>query len=71
MIDGYGGWSWMMTFMIIYLLILLSIGVYLIRYFVHGTKKQKNTIDMLNEQLIKGEISEEDYDRLKRKLKEK
>jgi len=26
---------------------------------------------MLNEQLVKGEISEEDYDRLKRKLKEK
>ena len=71
MIQGYGGWSWMMVFMIIYLLALLSVGVYLIRYFIHGPKKPKNAIDLLNEQLVKGELSEEDYDRLKRKLREK
>lgn len=72
MIYGYGGWSWMMIFMIIYLFALISIGVYLIRYFVYGSKKQKNNpIDILNEQLVKGELSEEDYDRLKRKLRDK
>lgn len=71
MIHGYGGWSWMLVFMIIYLFALISIGVYLIRYFVYGSKKQKKPIDILNEQLVKGELSEEDYDRLKHKLRNK
>lgn len=72
MIHGYGGWSWMLIFMIIYLFALISVGVYLIRYLVYGSKKQKNNpIDILNEQLVKGELSEEDYDRLKRKLRDK
>lgn len=66
MIHGYSGWSWMLILMIIYLLVLFSIGVYLIRYFVYGSKKQQKTpIDILNEQLVKGELNEEDYDRLK------
>ncbi|MGJ9384630.1 SHOCT domain-containing protein [Salipaludibacillus sp. CF4.18] len=72
MIHGYGGWSWMMIFMIINLVVLFSIGVYLIRYLVRGSKKQKKEpIDILNEQLVKGELNEEDYDRMKRKLKDK
>jgi len=67
MIHGYGGWSWMMNFMILYLLALISVWV----YFIRGPKKPKNALDLLNEQLVKGELSEDEYDRLKRKIREK
>lgn len=35
------------------------------------TQKTKNALDLLNEQLVKGELSEDEYDRLKREIREK
>lgn len=65
---GGFGFGWMPLFMLIYLIVLVVIAALLIRYFTGGTKRGKSAIDLLNEQLARGEISEEDYDRLKEKI---
>ncbi|SES26997.1 SHOCT domain-containing protein [Salisediminibacterium halotolerans] len=68
---GHGPPIWILLIMLVYLLLLAGIGIYLIRYFLKGSKNQKSALDILNEQLAKGEISEDDYDRLKRKITDK
>ncbi|ADH97856.1 SHOCT domain-containing protein [Salisediminibacterium selenitireducens] len=65
---GPGGFWWMPVMMGVYVLILIILAVVLIRSFTKGSGKGKSAIDILNEQLARGEISEEDYDRLKAKI---
>lgn len=70
-VHGYSMSFGMILIMIIYLLSLFGVGVYFIRYFIKGSQKQnKQSYEILNEQFVKGEISEETYERLKRSLKE-
>lgn len=70
----YGG-DWIMTYgMILFwivLLILLIIGYNMIqKMWKLPTEQTKNAIDILKETFAKGEITEEEYDRMLKKLKE-
>ncbi|WP_379970475.1 SHOCT domain-containing protein [Ectobacillus sp. sgz5001026] len=69
---GYGG-SWvMMGIMFLFLVILVVIFVVGFKNMQKTWKlpnNETNAIDILKERLAKGEITEEEYDRLQQKLK--
>ncbi|WP_416828434.1 SHOCT domain-containing protein [Ectobacillus polymachus] len=69
----YGG-DWIMTYgMILFwivLLILLIIGYNMVQKTLKLPKEQTNAIDILKETFAKGEITEEEYDRMLKKLTE-
>ncbi|TMN23344.1 SHOCT domain-containing protein [Lentibacillus cibarius] len=66
---GYGSY-WPMIMMAIIWIGLIVVAVVLIANFVNGGRKQR-PLEIAKERLAKGEISEEEYDRLKQKLKDK
>ena len=71
---GYGyGYNWiaavLQTILFIVFIGLIVFGVY---YFIGGGrfKRSERSLDILKERYAKGEINKEDYDKMKRELKE-
>jgi len=66
MMHGYGiGSFWSMLLMIGFWIGLFSLGVYLLTNFITGGKKKPSPLEILHERLAKGEIDEDEYERLK------
>lgn len=80
MMHGSGmGWGmssfWTFSSLLILFLLFISVIVILVWMMkpnlIRSSRTNENqAIDILNERLAKGEISEEEYDRLKEKIKE-
>lgn len=66
---GYGSF-WPMIVMMIFWTGLIIIGFYLIYNYVNGGRRKQST-EILNERLAKGEIDESEYERLKSIFKKK
>lgn len=67
---GYGhmmssGFPWMMFLMLIFWVVLIVAGIFLVRNFVADKPRNHDALEMLKMRLIKGEISEEEYERIK------
>jgi putative membrane protein len=62
---GYGGW-----FMWILLVIVIVIAFYLVVQTQKGRTSRETPIEILKKRYAKGEITKEDYDRLKQELSE-
>ncbi|HLR43305.1 MAG TPA: SHOCT domain-containing protein [Pseudogracilibacillus sp.] len=60
---GYGA-MWSTPWMLIFWVILIGLGIYLITNFIHNGKKQ-TPLQILQKRLAKGEIDEAEYERLK------
>jgi len=65
---GYGSF-WTMAIMIVFWLGLTSLGIILIVNFIRGDRK-RSPIDILQERLAKGDISIDDYERLKSRIEQ-
>ena len=67
---GFQGGGMMMLGMFIFWGLLIFIGIYFLRTFQNGKnlKNEHHHLEILKERLAKGEITEEEYDRLKQKL---
>lgn len=66
---GFQGGGMMMIGMIIFWGLLISLGIYFLATFQNGKNvKNRTYIDILKERLARGEITEEEFDRLKQKL---
>lgn len=70
--NGYPGFlgGGMMIGMFLFWGLLIFLGFYLMKNYINGNNNttKSNPIDILKERLAKGEITEEEYDRLKGKL---
>jgi len=62
---GFYGVPWMMLGMIIFWIVLFVIGFFLIKSFISEKPRQLDSLELLNIRLVKGEITEEEYIRLK------
>lgn len=67
MMHGYGSF-WSMIMMIFFWVGLISLGIFLITNFINGGNK--NTLNIIQERLAKGEIDETEYERLKSIIKQ-
>ena len=66
---GFQGGGMMMMGMIIFWGLLIFLGFYFLKTFINGKNvKSGSHIDILKERLASGDITEEEYDRLKKKL---
>ena len=66
---GNYGWGWGMGFgwlfmVIFWVLVILGI-VYIIKMIAGGAKKEETALDILKKRYAKGEITKEEYDRMK------
>ncbi|GGD13158.1 SHOCT domain-containing protein [Pontibacillus salipaludis] len=70
--QGMGGFGEMgITWMLFIGIILIVAAILLMKAFRSNTSnKSSSSLDSLKERLARGEISEEEYDRLKKKLEE-
>ncbi|KGP90244.1 membrane protein [Pontibacillus chungwhensis BH030062] len=70
--QGMGGFGGMgITWMLLIGIILIIAAIILMKAFNSNTSnKPSSSLDSLKERLARGEISEEEYDRLKKKLEE-
>lgn len=62
---GYGGW-----FMWLILLIVIAIAIYFIVQAQKGASVRETPVEILKKRYAKGEITKEEYDRLRRDLSE-
>jgi putative membrane protein len=71
---GYGyGFNWIAAVLqIILFVVFLGLIVFGVYYFIGGRrlKSSERSLDILKERYAKGEISKEDYDKMKKELKE-
>ncbi len=71
---GYYGWGYGMGFMMIIFWVLVIFGiVYLIRYLAKGPshyEPRETPLDILKKRYARGEITKEQYDRMKDDLKD-
>lgn len=58
----------MMIGMFLFWGLLIFLGFYLMKNYINGRTTNTNYLDILKERLAKGEITEEEYERLKTKL---
>ncbi len=67
---GFQGGGWMMFGMFIFWGLLIFLGFYLMKNYINGNNgpSRNHHIDILKERLAKGEITEDEYDRLMKKL---
>jgi putative membrane protein len=76
---GYDGWGWGMGLgmgfmMIVFWALVIVAIVYLVRYFARGGpingQLRETPLDILKKRYAKGEITKEQYDRMKEDLKD-
>lgn len=68
---GKYGFGFMLGNFIVRILVLIGLGIFIyfiIRKITQNKSTQKTTLEILNERYAKGEISEEEYDRIRNKL---
>ncbi|NBI30059.1 SHOCT domain-containing protein [Chengkuizengella marina] len=65
---GFQGGGIMMIGMFLFWGVLVLLGVFLLKNYMNGNKRSTHHIDILKERLARGEITVEEYDRLKEKL---
>lgn len=73
MMDGYMMTPWFWLFCLLFLLLLIVAAVYAVRWFSGGNRSNnrtggKSAIDILVERYEKGEISREEFERMKKDL---
>lgn len=68
--SGFQGGGIMMVGMFLFWGVLIFLGFYLMKNYMNGNQKTTKTdpLEILKERLAKGEITEEEYERLKEKL---
>lgn len=74
MIGSWGGW-WGMIFMIIFWILIVIGAIYLIKWLIENSKKErdsssgtKRALEILKERYARGEISREEYIQAKQDL---
>ncbi|MDP5277056.1 SHOCT domain-containing protein [Chengkuizengella axinellae] len=65
---SFQGGGMMMIGMFLFWGALIFLGFYLLKNYINGNSGSSRHMNILKERLAKGEISEEEYDRLKEKL---
>lgn len=72
MMYGYRGW-WMIPMMLFCIVVIVLVVVLVIKFFSRPNLPyaDKKAIDVLNEKLASGEISEEEYKRKKQMINER
>ncbi|NDI35250.1 SHOCT domain-containing protein [Chengkuizengella sediminis] len=65
---GFQGGGIMMLGMFLFWGALVFLGFYLLKKYINGNRGSTHHIDILKERLARGEITVEEYDRLKEKL---
>lgn len=65
---GYQGGGMMMIGMLIFWGLLIFLGIYFLKTFLNGKNIKNDNSDIIKERLARGEITEEEFDRLKQKL---
>lgn len=72
MMYGYWAW-WMMPMMFVCIIFIILGGIFLIRFFGRqgSNDNNKSAMDMLNQQLASGKITEDEYQRKKKLINEK
>jgi putative membrane protein len=67
--DWGGGWWIAMVFMmVIFWAALIAVVVWAVRGFAGPREERKTALDIARERLAKGEITEEEFERIKRQL---
>ncbi|MGG4000457.1 SHOCT domain-containing protein [Anoxybacillus kestanbolensis] len=62
----FGG-SFMMVGMMLFWVVLIAVGFYLLYRFINGRKEELSPMEILKIRLAKGEISLEEFERLSKK----
>ena len=62
----FGG-SFMMVGIMLFWVVLIAVGFYLLYRFINGRKEELSPIEILKVRLAKGEISLEEFERLSKK----
>jgi len=67
---GWGGgwWILMMVIMVLFWAAVIAVAVWAVSHFTGARGQSKSPLDIAKERLAKGEISEEEFERLKQKL---
>lgn len=63
----FGG-SFMMVGIMLFWVVLIAVGYYLLYRFINGRKEELSPIEILKVRLAKGEISLDEFEQLSRKL---
>lgn len=63
----FGG-SFMMVGIMLFWVVLIAIGFYLLYRFINGRKEELSPIEILKVRLAKGEISLDEFEQLSKKL---
>jgi putative membrane protein len=66
--EGFHGGGMMMGGMFLFWALLILLGFYLMKHYI-GSTKHTNTQEILKARLAKGEITEDEFDRIIDKLK--
>ncbi|MGG3955542.1 SHOCT domain-containing protein [Bhargavaea massiliensis] len=64
---GMFGGSFMMVGIMLFWVVLIAIGFYLLHRFINDRKEELSPIEILKVRLAKGEISLEEFERLSKK----
>ncbi|MBE2941149.1 SHOCT domain-containing protein [Anoxybacillus flavithermus] len=64
---GMFGGSFMMVGIMLFWVVLIAIGFYLLYRFINGRKEELSPMEILKVRLAKGEISLEEFERLSKK----
>ena len=67
---GYGaflGYLMLLFWVVVGIIALVAI-LYFVKWLGNLSNKKKNALDVLNERCAKGEISEEEYEKIRRKI---
>ncbi|KIP20603.1 hypothetical protein JV16_02184 [Anoxybacillus ayderensis] len=65
---GMFGGSFMMVGMMLFWVVLIAVGYYLLYRFINGRKEELSPIEILKVRLAKGEISLDEFEQLSKKL---
>ncbi|MGJ3204099.1 SHOCT domain-containing protein [Geobacillus sp. FJAT-46040] len=65
---GMFGGSFMMVGIMLFWVVLIAVGYYLLYRFINGRKEELSPIEILKVRLAKGEISLDEFEQLSKKL---
>jgi putative membrane protein len=65
---GAGAWIWMTIVMVVVWGSIIGAAIWAVSRFTGGENKRTSPLDIARERLAKGEISEEEFERIRHKL---
>lgn len=72
---SYGGWGWFgLIFMIVWWAVIIAVAILIIKWAFHFRKmhhesmEEKSPIEIVKERYAKGEITKEEFERMKKDL---